>query len=163
MLASILQQHVQTQVDELIRIAATRLKKTLQLPTVGFRRSGRTAGSAHLHKNHINFNPILLTEYPENYRTDVVPHEVAHIVVFQVFGRVRPHGQEWQMVMREIFGCEPKTTHSMHSKTLAQKTFTYRCDCGPVELTIRRHNRVQRGQQQYQCRTCRQLLTPAAE
>ena len=160
MLSPIIKRQVEAQVSDLVQLAQQRLRRAITLPTVGFRRSGRTAGSAHLQKNHINFNPVLLSEYPDNYKSDVVPHEVAHIVVYQVYGRVKPHGAEWQAVMRDIFNCEPATTHSMCSDNLNSKTFPYHCKCGPVQLTIRRHNKVMRGQQQYQCRTCGQMLKP---
>ncbi|MDU0354932.1 zinc ribbon domain-containing protein [Paraglaciecola aquimarina] len=42
---------------------------------------------------------------------------------------------------------------------VAGRQFPYQCLCGPVSLTIRRHNKIKRGLQQYSCRRCQTVLT----
>lgn len=157
MLAESIKHQIQQQVEALIAQAESALAQPLRVPTIGYRRAGKTGGSAHLQKNHINFNPIYLTENLDHYRQHVIPHEVAHIVVWQCFGKVKPHGKEWQTVMSDVFRATPTVTHNMQSSLLRDTSVTYRCDCGDVGLSLRRHNKVLRGQQ-YQCRRCNQIL-----
>ncbi|GLS83093.1 SprT family zinc-dependent metalloprotease [Paraferrimonas haliotis] len=126
-------------------------------PQVSFKLRGRSAGTAHLSENRLRFNPKLMQDNLEAFLTDVVPHEVAHLICFQRHGRVRPHGKEWQQIMRHVFQCEPKTTHNFDVSKVSGPEFTYQCQCGPVQLTLRRHNKVLRGAQ-YLCRRCHQQL-----
>lgn len=155
-------QSVYDRVSTLCQTASDYLTLVIEAPTISFRRSGGNAGTAHLQRNHINLNPIYLIDNHNEYIDQVIPHEIAHLVVYQCFGKVRPHGKEWQSVMLEIFKRPPLVRHTMSTSLSSQRTFNYQCGCGPTELTIRRHNKVVRGQQQYQCRRCREILTPVA-
>lgn len=144
--------------NELVNKVSTWSGETIALPTLGYRAAGRNGGSAHLHKNHINLNRLLLIENQQYYLEQVLPHEVAHVAVHQLYGRVKPHGIEWQTIMHEVFECAPKVTHQMHSNLVNRNTFPYQCNCGTVELSVRRHNKVVQQKQQYQCRRCGETL-----
>jgi len=133
-------------------------KRDFPLPTLTFRRSGRHAGTAFLQQNRINLNPVLFVHNRAAFLHDVLPHEVSHLLVFQLYGRVKPHGREWQSVMREVFECAPETRHDFDLSPLQLRTVEYMCGCGPVALSIRRHNAVKRGQKQYLCRQCKRQL-----
>ena len=74
----------------------------------------------------------------------MVPHELAHLIVYQVFGRVKPHGQEWQAVMTQLFNLPADTCHQFDVESVQGKMFAYQCECQTHYLTIRRHNRIQR-------------------
>ncbi|WP_407331372.1 SprT family zinc-dependent metalloprotease [Enterovibrio sp. 27052020O] len=128
------------------------------LPDVLFNQRGKTAGTARLQTWQLRFNPVLLRENSQAFFEEVVPHEVSHLVVYAKFGRVKPHGKEWQAVMQQVFGVAPKTTHSFDVSSVQGKTFTYQCGCDQISLSIRRHNKVQRQQVQYFCRRCKQRL-----
>jgi SprT protein len=41
---------------------------------------------------------------------------------------------------------------------LAQRTHAYACACQQHRLSVRRHNKVVRGEARYHCRRCRQPL-----
>ena len=153
-----IQHQIIDRVDTLIAEAIAYTGCQVKTPSISFRRSGGNAGTAHLQRNHVNFNPIFLADNFTEYLNQVIPHEIAHIVVFQCFGKVKPHGKEWQSVMREIYKCDPDVRHSMTLPENAQRGVDYRCDCGIIKLGIRRHNKVLRGEQSYQCRQCRQTL-----
>ncbi|MDC8830854.1 SprT family zinc-dependent metalloprotease [Alteromonas gilva] len=146
---------------ELYTEANAYFKRHFPLPELTYRRSGRHAGTAFLQQNRINLNPVLLQHNRDAFIGDVLPHEVSHLLVFQLFGRVKPHGKEWQSVMREVFKCAPETRHDFDLSPLKLRTADYECACGPIALSIRRHNAVLRGQKQYICRQCRQQLKPA--
>ena len=146
-------------IEKLIDDANCYFGASLDVPSLSFRRSGANAGTAHLQKNKINLNPIYALENQQEFLSQVIPHEVAHIVAFQIYGKVKPHGKEWQSIMKVIFKCEPKTRHAMETSEPRTNSVLYYCHCGDVELSIRRHNKVQRGEQKYQCRKCNQILT----
>ena len=42
--------------------------------------------------------------------------------------------------------------------SVRQNTFPYRCQCQQHQLTVRRHNRVVRGEATYRCVRCGDLL-----
>ena len=130
--------------------------RSFPTPTITYRRSGRNAGTAFLQQNRINFHPVLFKENKEAFLRDVIPHEVSHLIVWCLYGKVRPHGREWQGVMRQVFGCEPNTTHSFEV-TKHTKSVQYRCLCAVHALSVRRHNNILKGAQ-YRCRKCNGTL-----
>lgn len=149
-----LQSQVTERVAACIRQANQRLNKRMPLPSVLFNQRGKSAGSARLQRWELRFNPVLLAENPQAFLEEVVPHEVAHLVTFRLYGKVRPHGREWQQIMSAIYGLEPRATHSFDVSSVQGETFLYRCQCSDYPLTIRRHNKIQRGQTSYRCRQC---------
>lgn len=130
------------------------------IPSLVFSQRGKIAGSAVLVKNQIRLNSVLFADNVDVFLTEVIPHELAHLLVFQQYGRVKPHGAEWQQMMLEVFALKPKVRHSMDVSKVQGKVFSYKCLCGPVELSIRRHNKVKSGKQQYQCAKCQHILEP---
>ncbi|WP_268891641.1 SprT family zinc-dependent metalloprotease [Alteromonas sp. KUL106] len=121
-------------------------------PTITFRRSGRNAGTAFLQQNRLNFHPILYKENTRAFLDDVVPHEVSHLLTWILFGKVQPHGKEWQSIMIHVFGRKPDPTHQFDIKGVT-RSFHYRCECDSYALSTRRHNNILRGAQ-YKCRKC---------
>lgn len=114
----------------------------------------------------LRFNPKLLLENPTPFVREVVPHEVCHLLAYVNFGyKIRPHGAEWQSLMRDLFNLEPKTTHDFEVERSARQRFPYLCDCeGRVhQIGSIRHQRVKRNEAQYICRTCKAPLTSASE
>lgn len=142
-----------------INTANQYFEKVFEVPTITFNQRGNIAGTAHLQKNHIKLNPILFADNVELFLSSVIPHEVAHILSYQLYGRVRPHGHQWRFIMQEVFGVPPDVRHQMDVSKTRGQVFNYWCECGMVELSLRRHNNVIRNKQQYLCRKCQTVLT----
>ncbi|MEG3768093.1 SprT family zinc-dependent metalloprotease [Alteromonas sp. 14N.309.X.WAT.G.H12] len=132
-------------------------KKAFPRPTISYRKSGRNAGTAFLHQNRINLHPILFVENKQAFFDDVIPHEVSHLLAYQLFGRVKPHGPQWQHIMVDVFHVPAKTTHNFDLTNVQVNTVMYQCGCGDVPLTLRRHNKVIKGTE-YLCRRCNNTL-----
>tara|TARA_R110001583_G_scaffold42735_1_gene135843 strand:- start:16885 stop:17376 length:492 start_codon:yes stop_codon:yes gene_type:complete len=132
--------------------------RAFERPIYLFNQRGKAAGTAHLQRNLIKINPILFNENKEEFFRQVIPHEVAHLITYQLYGKVRPHGKEWQHVMEEVFKRPALTTHQLDIKGVIGKLFTYRCQCHTHQLTIRRHNKVQQGSE-YRCKRCQATLS----
>lgn len=131
---------------------------TFKRASCNLKQRGRAAGTAHLQKNEMRFNAYMLRQSPEKFLNSVVPHEVAHIIVYQIYGaKVRPHGKEWQAVMKKVFGLSPKRTHDFEVPT-PKNRYLYGCQCQQHEFTSRRHNKVIRGTE-YRCKLCLQSLS----
>ncbi len=143
-----------------IALAEKKLNQSLDMPVVSFKQRGKIAGSARYSQWEVRFNPVLLAENPEAFINEVVPHEIAHLLTFKLFGRVRPHGKEWQTMMTQVFGIPARTTHSFDISSVRGSTFLYRCACRDHHLSIRRHNKIVRQQTLYHCTLCRQALSP---
>lgn len=123
---------------------------------------GRMAGMYRVagERRVIRYNPWLFAKYPEDGMQVTVPHEVAHYVTDLLYGfdRIRPHGREWQGVMRD-FGIDPRAAVRHHLDLTGipmrtQRRHPYRCDCKTHQLSGVRHGRVIRDKAKYFCRTC---------
>lgn len=82
-------------------------------------------------------------ELPEAIMSDTIPHEIAHLVCF-IKGIDNGHGENWKAVARAL-GSLGDRLHEQKLKP-AIRTFEYLASSGAiVELTIIRHNKLQRG------------------
>ncbi|NRB25375.1 SprT family zinc-dependent metalloprotease [Shewanella sp.] len=154
-------QQIAEQVLDCYRQAEAQLQRTFPRPEIQFTLRGKSAGTAHLQLNLLRFNATLLFENHQTFIDQVVPHEICHLLAYRLYGKVKPHGKEWQALMIEIYQLEPATTHTLNTESVAGKTFDYLCDCGSIPLSVRRHNKVIRGETQYRCRRCKQALKRA--
>lgn len=124
-----------------------------------FKQRGKAAGTAHLYKNELRFNHFMFEQNPDAFLNTVVPHEVAHIIVFQIYAaNAKPHGKEWQAVMKKVFGLLPDRTHTFDVPPL-KNAYSYYCLCQTHEFSQRRHNRVLKGVE-YRCKKCGAPLSP---
>ncbi|MBJ7222762.1 MULTISPECIES: SprT family zinc-dependent metalloprotease [unclassified Brenneria] len=141
-----------------LRLANLALNTHYPEPAVNYQQRGSTAGSAWLQHWEIRLNPVLLQENQQSFVDEVVPHELAHLLVFARFGKVAPHGKEWRWMMEEVLQTPARRTHRFAVKSVQGKTFPYQCGCRQHELSVRRHNRVLRGETEYRCRHCGRML-----
>lgn len=153
-----LQQAVMRCLREKLQLARQHFAVEFPEPSIVYQQRGTSAGTAWLQSWEIRLNPVLLLENQQPFIDEVVPHELAHLLVFRQFGRVAPHGREWRWMMESVLLTPASRTHRFETASVQSKTFPYRCGCGQHQLTIRRHNRVLRGESEYRCRRCGEKL-----
>ena len=99
----------------------------------------RALGLCYPQRNLIRLNPVLLKSSNRELLHETLAHEAAHLVVYWRHGnRIRPHGQQWQDLMR-LAGLPTRATIP-HSKIKAlpplrraRYLYRHRClDCGTV-------------------------------
>jgi len=134
--------------------------RSFERPPVLFDLRGRVAGMFKVvgRKRCIRYNPWIFGKFFEENLRDTVPHEVAHFIVHEVYGRrsVKPHGQQWQVLMAR-FGADAGVTFDLDLEGIPQRrqrTHPYHCGCRLHELSSTRHNRIVRGAGRYHCRYC---------
>lgn len=140
--------------------AAVLFQRAFPSVAVQFDLRGQSAGQFHWTARSrqcvIRYNPWVFAADFEHHLTDTVIHEVAHYLVYQLYGaRTRAHGMEWRRVMK-AFGIAPRATGRYDLTGVPvrrQQRHSYRCDCRQHELTSTRHNRHQQGSK-YICRSC---------
>ena len=92
-----------------------------QAPTVKINnRLKTTAGRAWYDLHMIDLSQELLTEHPEHFLMDTIPHEVAHLVagiVYQDYG----HGQGWKKVLSLMGWNTTRCHHLVNSLHEARK------------------------------------------
>lgn len=132
---------------------------SLPRPEVWFDLRGKSAGQAHFGRGGLRFNATLYDENRHPFLVDIVPHEMAHWLVEHLQGgpAMRPHGHEWQTVMRQLFGVSPQVTHRFDTRRASPAPYRYRCGCREHGFTARRHGLVLKGRG-YRCRQCAQTL-----
>jgi SprT protein len=148
-------------IEQSCKLAEDYFSVSFPIPKVNLNQRGKIAGSAHLQKNLIKLNKKLFIQNFDDFLHQVIPHEVAHIICYQQFGRVKPHGVEWQSLMRSLFQLDAHVTHKFDVSNIGMQDFAYQCECNDlILLSVVRHNKVKRGTQQYRCQKCRTVLTP---
>jgi len=157
MLNSQLKSELLIVVERCYHTAEQRLGRQFPRPEVLFNQRGKIAGCALLQKNMLKFHPKIYEQNKAHFLEHVVPHEIAHLLVWQLFGKTAPHGRQWQHMMVNVFNVPPSRTHQYNVDDIGIKHITYHCDCGDIKLTMRRHNNVLKGTI-YRCKTCRQNL-----
>ncbi len=128
-------------------------------PEVRLDLRGQKAGIAYLDRQLLRFNAGMYERHEEDFLRQTVPHEVAHLIAHALHGhRIRPHGAEWQGIMRDLFGLPAHRCHTYSVPRRRTTEYLYRCACpNPVHFTPQRHRWVIKGRR-YQCIRCNQLL-----
>ncbi|HDR1021064.1 TPA: SprT family zinc-dependent metalloprotease [Pasteurella multocida] len=150
-----LKMQVQRKLHQCLQVAEAYFHRQFSIPNINYKVRGMKAGIAYLQHNEIRLNPILLLENSEEFIGEVVPHELAHLLVYQLFGRVKPHGKEWKNIMQNVFHLEPQIYHQFDTSNVVKSVFPYECGCKVHYLTIRRHNNIQNGQIMCFCKECK--------
>ncbi|MCK3658515.1 SprT family protein [Pasteurellaceae bacterium Pebbles2] len=153
-----LKMQVQRRLSACLQLAERQFQRTFTMPVVNYDLRGVKAGVAYLQQNEIKLNRTLLLENSTEFIQQVVPHELAHLLVYQLFGRVKPHGREWQALMQNVFHLPADTCHQFDVQSVQGKTYAYRCQCQVHQLTQRRHNKILQQSAVYFCRKCQQKL-----
>lgn len=140
-------------------------KRQFPRPQVSFKLRGQKAGVAHLTENLLRFNSKLYHENRDHFLTQIVAHEVAHLIAHQMFGgSIRPHGEEWQLIMRGVYKLTPDRCHTYAISCAQSRRYLYRCACPERDFpfTAQRHALVGKGRR-YFCRSCRVTLVFSGE
>ena len=124
---------------------------------------GATAGLARivLGYSEIRYNEALYLANKEQFISRTVPHEVAHLLVYELYGRrMKPHGLEWQTVCRKIGMTDIERCHDYDVTGLVtrrSRPYLYSCGCKQFHLTVTIHRRIMMGQKRC-CLKCRGQL-----
>jgi len=123
-------------------------------PTFSFNLRGTVGGRAYLRENKMTFQPVLFEQNKKDYFDNIIPHEVAHLVAWRVYGD-NGHGAGWKRVMRDL-GLVPTRCHSFDVSTVKQnytiRRALYTCPCKKeFELSIQKH----RSKKSFICVACK--------
>ncbi len=162
-----IQQCAQETVRECVLLANQTYRRRIRMPAIDFGLKGRCAGqlvakpiSVAKSSYIIRINGDMLIRHFEYFMREVIPHEVAHLVVHWIYGaRAKAHGEEWKTVMKECFGLEPSIYHALPTRSARHhaREYIYQCVCQNHAFTLRRHKNAERGAK-YLCRHCGMLL-----
>lgn len=125
------QQVVEAVQHSLNLIRASLPNEVFPVIEITYERAYSTAGWADYDLFRINFDPILLNANVQYFMQQIVPHEVAHLMAWFVFGTdIDPHGKEWKSVMVSM-GIEPHTYHELDVSISKRITTEYKfaCEC----------------------------------
>lgn len=162
----VLQAQLQREVERCIAICAAYFEREFDDYALLINLRGRSAGQFRVNPrtrtNELRFNAELLMRYGQVFIDETAGHEVAHYVTYKLFGaRVKPHGTQWQAIMREVLEQNPSVSHNYEVRAARKsKTYPYHCAC-PAKthaLGAVRHKRVKEGRARYLCRSCRTTL-----
>lgn len=160
---------IEARTSSYIQKANTLFELDLSELDIRFDVSGSTWGYYLRRGRHccIRYNPLLMARFPLEGLEQTIPHEVAHYVVDQMYPnrRCKPHGREWRMVMAAFGIPNARATHQAPLDGIPvrrQQRYRYECNCGPLEVSATRHNRMERKQTVYFCKRCRQPLRRSA-
>lgn len=124
---------------------------------------GVTAGKAYLREWMVNYNPALFQENHDDFLARTVPHEVAHLIAYDIH-KVGGHGWAWKSVMARLGISEIKRCHSYDTTNTrvrrVARVYMVKCSCRTVPLTITRWRRMMQGTKYYTCGRCHTRFVP---
>lgn len=110
---------VQWWLNRVNEVAATFGYCPIPMPGVLFDLAGTDAAQALVDDNAalIRLNQILLSQHADQYRDEIIPHELAHVAADRWLGEGREsHGYQWRWVMGQL-GVVPRPHHDMISRS----------------------------------------------
>jgi len=162
-----LQQRINNKIAACLQVANQKFNRTFPMPKVAYDCRGLKAGVAKLQLYSVHFNPIFLNENVEEMIENTVPHELAHLIDWEVYQkhqqyygrRMSAHGHTWKSIMR-LFGATPTRCHSYNTSNAQERVknkFHYKCSaCGhDIFMGPVRHRKAQNGTT-YWGKCCRQ-------
>lgn len=179
MIPQAIQAQVRAKINEGIKLAEHKYGITVATPAIQYNLRGTVAGTANYRAWSINLNKGLLLENVQEFLDRTVPHELAHLITFQVYpqsfeSKIVPtrrglrrtkrdlHGSYWQEVMRTLGIANIKRCHSYDvTATKVHKTYTryeYHCArCNEViRLSAQKHKKLQQHPGSIRHRSCPQ-------
>ena len=81
---NLIQQQIIQRTERCMALACEHFNRQFLMPTIKFNQRGKIAGSARLQLNELRFNPVLMQDNLEHFLSDVVPHEICHLLAFQL-------------------------------------------------------------------------------
>lgn len=137
-----------------------RVQTILNTPVIMNHRMRSVAGRARLSRSTIELNVRLLQDHPIEEFENTLIHEVAHLLVFALYG-ARGHGTHWKAMMRRM-GAEPTRCHTLpvdhlrRTRPIAGVAF---CECrGEIPIKAVRYRNMLKGIN-YICKHCKVRLT----
>jgi len=154
---------LENKIVETLLLAQKRYNRVFDIPTIEFGDMGNIAGKAFRYGNKVAFSPTLYSQNIETFLNRTVPHEVAHLVCFQVYPFAKQgHGPEWRSVMRnlevaDIGRCHSYDTTSVKKRIFKKFALDCRCGVGHIKVTAKIKNKIEKGVI-YTCRTCKSVI-----
>ena len=159
-------QRIVDKIQECCRIVQERTGKTIN-PRLSYDLRGTVAGRGGLDcgEQIVKINPVLLMENVEEMVNQTVPHEVAHVAQYVVYGTDnrmnKPHGIYWSQIMG-WFGCDPRRCHSYdvtNARVRRVGRVEYVCSCRTHNISKTIVNRISMGRR-YSCKHCGTVIVP---
>lgn len=148
-------------VRECLAIAEQYYKCVFSISAIRFDLKGRVAGQFRVYPDGsqptIRINRILLEANLKEVVGQTIPHEVAHLVAFQLYGKGEGHGPRWQAIMTDCFGLAPDRCHRMDTTQSSPRPHQYRCRCRTFQLSKRMHSSISSGRFRI-CNSCKGRL-----
>lgn len=168
-----------TEIEKIIQkyidiINSKQTKHVFAMPTIEIIEMGKVGGNANGNPGNgphgiVRFNKTLISENPQEYIDQIIPHEFAHVVTHMLYkstayNRVTAHGSEWKNVMR-CLGVVPKTYHNMNVDNAlinngqkprsVTRPYVYECPVCHSEHNITKvmHGKIQKGSDRW-CNKC---------
>ena len=128
-------------------------------------KSIRTAGRAIMErngdtiKNTLRFNYKLYAAAPDLFINEVIPHEIAHIVNYNICKRSVAHDFRWKYICLKLGGSGKTYLIRELHEILASISpgRKYKCACTIHNLSTGIHNKIKKGAS-YSCKDCRKKL-----
>lgn len=168
-----IQNVIKQAVDHYWKIAEKHFKREFDKPSVFFTLKGTSAGRAFYMENTLDFNVVLAKDNWQDFVTNTVAHEVAHLINYQQFPgefftangqrhtRIMHHGKGWKHIMMSVFKLDASRCHSYEVdkvQTRKQRRWAYKCSCKTWNIATVTHNRIQKGQKRF-CPDCKADVT----
>lgn len=121
-------------------------------------------GYAHVDRLVIDLNGVLIEDNLDAFLNEVLPHELAHLIITHTFGNHRNgHGKIFKYIC-DILGCRARAVIPMNtikSRKVAHPEVTfysYECACAIDPITESEHNERIATKTKYRCKKCKSIF-----
>lgn len=139
-------------VDAVVRkcfdMANTKLNASFAYPVVEWNPNKSTvAGRANSLFNKITLHVGLFLENEEDFYTNTIPHECAHIIADKHYNTRCKHDHRWKYIMQGVLGVIPDRCHTYdttnHRRAVSRYIYTCACPAKEHKVTTNKHKRLQ--------------------